>query len=340
VVYNRAAMSPAPPRPVVPGRAHVIVNPAAGGAGRRAQIGAAVGVLAEHGWTVSLHRTEGPGHARALAESWSHSGATAVIVAGGDGTVNEVVNGLAGSGTALGVLPAGTGNVLAAQLGLIGVPTPLHRGDLPGSAAALCRAQVRRVDLGRVRPRGGAPRLFALWAGIGFDAEITHALEGPSHDLKKALGPVAFGAVGLRNAITLAGTASHVRFDRRCRTGPLLVAVVANVPLYGGALELTPGARMDDGELDAVVVFGESMLAAAAPLGALVAGRAAEDASTAAGRARRVRIVSRQPLPVHLDAEPFGTTPVTIEVVPACLDLLVPPSAPAALFAEPRSAGV
>jgi diacylglycerol kinase (ATP) len=335
-------MSDSPARSLVaPGHACIISNPAAGGGEHTDGVRAAVGVFAEHGWTVSLHRTAGVGHARELAAAAAERGVAAVIVAAGDGTVNEVVNGLVGSTTALGVLPAGTGNVFAAQLGLIGVPTPLHRPNLAEAATAVCASVVRRIDLGFAQPRCRAGRHFLLWAGIGLDAAVTHALEGSARELKRLLGPAAFGAIGLRSALGLTGTPAAVRYDDQRIRGPLLMAVVANVPLYAGGVRLAPGARIDDARLDLLLFMGADVVSATvAELGSILAGHRGDTPQHVAATAAHVRIVTRAPAPVHVDAEPFGTTPITFSIRPRALALLVPPTAPADLFAaESEAAG-
>jgi YegS/Rv2252/BmrU family lipid kinase len=314
-------------------QARLIANPAAGAGRPGAAFHAATGVLAASGWTVSVQWTEAAGTAAALARQAAAEGVDVVVAAGGDGTVNEVANGLVGSRTALAVLPLGTGNVLAAQLGLVGVPTPLHRPDPAAAAAALVQGQVLTVDTGLATGRHGPGRHFVLWAGVGFDAAIAHELEGAGRDLKARFGPFAYGALGLRAMLATRGTAARVRLDRRRIQGRLLMAVVANIALYAGSVELTPEARLDDGRLDVALFLGASLRQAAAHLGAVLLGRSGPAPDRVAGPAQRVRILARRHLPVHVDAEPFGTTPVRFDVVPASLRLVVPPTAPDRLFA-------
>ncbi len=314
-------------------QAHIIANPAAaGGRGREEPLQNAVGYLAAQGWTVSWRWTEHAGHAEALARQAAAAGISVVVVAGGDGTVNEVVNGLVGTETALAVLPAGTGNVLAAQLGLVGIPTPLHRPDPPTAARLLCRGSLHRVDTGFATPRGGSGRHFLLWAGIGLDAAIAHELEGEARDLKRTLGPVAYGALGIKTALEAVGTPAIIRADGQRLRDRLLMGVVANIPLYGGAFELTPEARLDDGLLDLELFAGGGWWSAVGHLGAILTRQRDTAHARPCRQFRHVRIVTERPVPVHLDAEPYGTTPVTMEVCRHSLRLLVPPSAPESLF--------
>ncbi len=328
-------------------RARVIANPASGGSrDHAASVRAAVGVLAERGWTIEWHNTQAAGEAEALAAESAQRGDDVVVVAGGDGTIHEAMNGLVGSRTALAVLPAGTANVLAAQLGLVGVPTPLHRANLPAVAEELARGAPRPVDVGWALPRGGTIRHFLLWAGVGLDASIAREIETEARDLKRLLGPAAFGAVGLRQtARGDGGSEAIVRWDNHKVRDRLLLAVIANIPLYGGALRIAPEAQLDDGRLNVALFRGSNLLTAVQSylggdvrsvmqhITALLGGRA-EDSRPITESAANVRIVSRRPLPVHLDGEPFCETPVSIGVLERALLLWVPPTAPAGLFLD------
>jgi len=334
-------------------RVRIVANPAAGSSGApgrdlRDDLRRAGGRLAELGWTIDWRTTAGQGDARKLAAQAAAEGVDLVIAAGGDGTFNEVVNGLIGSRVAAAVLPTGTANVLAAQLGMVGVPSTLHRPNLVSAAEALHAGTVRRVDLGRARSQTGDERRFVLWAGIGLDAAIAHEVETTRRELKRLLGPALFGAVGLKQgALHGDGAAAELEIDGQRLSERLLLGVIANIPLYGGAIRVAPAAVMDDGRLDVVLLCGENLLAAVQHLvgqnvrtavqhlGTVITGRAAQSAPVAR-TARRVRVVSEPPLPVHLDAEPFGTTPITITIEPAALRLLVPDCAPESLFSGER----
>lgn len=315
-------------------QARIIANPNAG-SGRDSGQGlrAAAGRLLEHGWTVSWRATERPGHARELAAEAAAAGLDIVIAAGGDGTVNEVVNGLVDSPTALALLPAGTGNVLAAELGLVGVPTPLHRPDLEAAAEALCAGRIRPIDTGRAEQADGTARHYVLWAGVGLDAEVARVLEGEGRGLKRHLGPAAYGALGIKAVLSARGTSVVVESDGERIGGRLLLGVVANVRLYGGTVALSPDALLDDGRLDVSLFMGGSILSSLRHLGAVLARRRAPRPEWRSLRAARVVISADPPLPVHVDAEPFGTTPVSLTVRPRSLLLVVPATAPADLFA-------
>lgn len=339
-----------PPEPLSAPRAWLLNNPSAGLARGRAlasDLRTAVGVLAEAGWTVTWHQTSGPEDARRRAAEAVARGIEVVVVAGGDGSANAVLDALVGARTALAILPTGTANVLAAQLGLLGIPSPLLRPDLPAIAARLAEGVVRRVDTGVASSAVAGRRHFLLWAGIGLDAAVTHELEHEGRELKRALGPVAFGAVGLRLGAR-PGSPAVVDCDGARRRGRLVLGVVCNIPLYAGAIHLAPGARMDDGALDAALLFGDNVLAAlqgflgddvrtaVQHLGTVLTGR--PDATVPTVRVRRAWLVAAPPLLVHLDGEPFGRTPVRLAVRPSSLRLVVPPTAPEGLFAAAAGA--
>lgn len=322
--------------------AWVVANPAAGRPNRKSRAYTAVGALAEAGWTLSWRSTRGPGHAAELASRAAREGVDIVVVVGGDGTVNEVANGLAGSDCALALLPAGTGNVLAAQLGLLAVPTSLHVPDPVGAARRLAAGRIRSVDLGHARARGRGGRHFVLWAGVGLDAEIVRRVEGESRSWKRSMGPVAYAAIGVRSLLEMTGTPVTLRHDAERARMSLLMAVVANVPLYGGAVQLAPAARIDDERLDLVLFPGKGPPDTLRHLAGLASPRPTATGSAASVQARTVSVVAEAPLPVHLDAEPFGQTPFFASVAPGALRLVVPEGAPIELFqpvADPRTDG-
>jgi YegS/Rv2252/BmrU family lipid kinase len=254
-----------------------------------------------------------------------------VLVVGGDGTINEAANGLAGTEVALGVLPMGTGNVWAAQIGLVPVPTPLHRPRLLSAARALAEGEMRRVDLGRA-----GTRYFLLWAGVGLDALVTRAVETEAAPIKRRLGPFAYGVAGLRVVWSYAGTRAVVSLDGRELKARVLLVLISNVQLYAGMVRPAARARIDDGWLDVCVFKGRGMWATARHLATVTAGQHLHDTEMIYRRARRVSLRLADPLPVQVDGEPVDPAPLEFSVVPAALTVLVPPNVPQALFTEPE----
>jgi len=308
-------------------RATIIVNPTSGPWDVQRELPAVIGHLESHGWQVTMHRTQRAGEATDLARRAREEGLDAVFVVGGDGTINEVVNGLAESNVALGVLPGGTGNVWAKELGL---PTrsPLHWTPLVESIRALVPGAVRRIDLGQVNGR-----YFLQWVGIGLDAEVTYAME-PRTRRQRRLGALAYIVAGVTTAATMAGIRTRITIDQERIYRRAILIVISYSQLYGGKVRIATDARLDDGLLDVNIFagtgFGSAMRAA---LG-VITGLHTRDPHHSIYRGRTIHIESRKPMAVHVDGEPFGTTPLDCRVVPKALSVLIPRHVRPELFAE------
>jgi diacylglycerol kinase (ATP) len=195
--------------------------------------------------SASIHVTERSGHARELAATAVADGAELAIVWGGDGTVNEVGSALAGSRTALGLIPAGSGNGLA---GGLGVPRD--------SQAALARAlgtSTLAVDVGMLNDRP-----FFNIAGIGFDAHIARLFNERSRGRR---GRLPYVVIGMREGCRYAGKDYTITLDGAARRSQALLIAFANGQEYGMGMQIAPGARLDDGLLEACVVEDRSVLA-------------------------------------------------------------------------------
>lgn len=307
--------------PVAP-RVRIIVNPASGTA---QQVGLeeledVVDWLEDHGIPAELCPTERAGHAAELAHEAVKSGMDMVVAAGGDGTVNDVIQALAGHTTALGVLPMGTVNVWAREMNI-----PLNTVD---AREVLLRGVRRRVDLGRA-----GTRYFLMMSGIGFDAEVARRVEQKQSWLKrlglKLLNYLA--TVGILS-VTHHSTKIWMRSDAKRRSVNALMVLIGNTRLYGGALTFTNKALADDGMLDVVVISSGGLIYR---LGVLV--RAALRRSSLGPRVRylrtrSLRLESATRVPVQVDGEVIGTLPLTFTVAPSALTVVVPKDAPAALF--------
>ena len=241
------------------------------------------------------------------------------------GTVCEAVNGLVGSRTALGVLPTGTGNVWAKELGLpVFTLTNPHR--LLVAAHLLREATTRTVDVGRANDRH-----FLLFAGLGLDATVARDME-PRERATKRLGLLPYLVAGVAVAFEFYGVRTTVVVDGKVIKGRSLFILVSNAQLYGGILRIAPDARLDDGLLDVVIFSGVGPQYTFRHLFSILGGRHLQDPSVRFLRARRVIVDSAQPWPVQIDGDPIGTTPMTFQVIPHALRVLVPATAPASLF--------
>jgi YegS/Rv2252/BmrU family lipid kinase len=276
----------------------VIFNPAARGDKAR-RFRARLDDIARQ---AALKLTQGPGDARRLAAEAVAEGFDLVVAAGGDGTVNEVLNGLAlapdgFARAALGLLPLGTVNVFARELGL-----PRRLGD---DWAVIQRGRLRAVDVVFVET-GGAQSCFCQLAGAGLDARAIERLNWP---LKKRIGPLAYVWAGL-GALAEKQPQIIVRANGIEQRGELVL--LGNGRRYGGNFQLFPAAQLDDGLVD-VCVFPRAsvftLLRCAAPL--LLRGRLPE---AAVQRLRASRLTLEGASAFELDGELAGRLPATVRV--------------------------
>ncbi|RLC61313.1 MAG: diacylglycerol kinase family lipid kinase [Chloroflexota bacterium] len=307
-------------------QARMIYNPTAGPRDVRRALKHVCSYLRRRGWSVELQLTKKPGDAIILARAAAQAGCDVVVVAGGDGTVNEAVNGLVGTRTALSVLPVGTGNMWAKQLG---IPTytltnPLR---LREAAVGLTEGIIRPVDVGQVDDR-----YFLCWAGIGLDAQVTTEME-PRQRRTKRLGVLPYAIAAVLVARDFQGVRTRVSLDGSIVRGRTLLILVSNIQQYIGILHIAHEARMDDGLLDVFIFKGLGFQYAVRHLLKIISRRYLQDPQIVHRQARHIEVWTEWAIPVQVDGDPIGTTPVTLKVVPSALRVLVPPSAPSGLFA-------
>jgi diacylglycerol kinase (ATP) len=305
-----------------------IINPAAGPRDFHRQITKAVEYLGAHGWEVELLKTAEKGDGTHLARQAADAGYDVAIAVGGDGTINEVVNGLVGSDTALAIIPAGTANVYAVDVG-IPIWSPLRPNAVRVAAEIIHTGQRRTIDLGKVQLANGWQRYFFMWCGVGLDAAITREVR--SEDTRR-LGMAAWVLAGVMVAFNFMGTRGNIIVDNQKGRKRVLWAVVSNGQLYGRLWRIAHEAKMDDGILDMTVFEGHGVLSTARHLAGLTLGQYARDPTVHFYRGSSFTIETRKPLPIHVDAEPVGMTPVKICVVPHSLKVILPPKLPAHLF--------
>lgn len=325
-------MSNDQPSPVSLGpgtRATVIYNPVSGTHNVGAALPDALAVLRERGWQLDVQATQRAGDLQRLAAQARDRQQQVVLVAGGDGSLNEAANALALSEVALGVLPGGTANVWARQIG-VPVPLPLYTQQLPDAARSMAAGVIRPIDLGRANGR-----YFVLWAGVGLDAHVTAQIE-PRPPWEKRFGIASYVWRAFWIATKYRGTRMAVTIDQheiKCRA---LMVLISNAPLYGGIVKPAPNAQLDDGWLDISIFKGGSFREALRHILVVLLRRTAQDADVISLRGRRLRIWAKRPCYAHVDAEPIGQTPITIEVAPRALRVIVPDTAPPALFVNPN----
>lgn len=314
-------------------KAAIICNPAAGAHSCTNEIPSLVKFLEANGVHVcAVEETHGASDATTFARKAVHEGCDVVFAAGGDGTIAQAVDGLVGSDTALGVLPSGTGNVFARQLNLP-APGGIHPRPIQEAARLLLAGQVRRVDVGRITPQGlnDVARHFLCWSGVGFDAQVNRAVNADP-ERKRRFGPVATAITGFLTLRDFAGTSAKIRIDERRLTDRLIMLVASNIQLYGIIFRMAEHAVIDDGWLDIYAFKGSGPLRTLLHAARILLRQHITDPDVEMYRARRVEISTYRALPVHVDGDYIGLTPVTIEIVPKSLNLLVPACAPASLF--------
>jgi YegS/Rv2252/BmrU family lipid kinase len=319
--------------PPVAAQARIIANPNSGGVrgaeGLR-ELRATAIWLTEHRLPTELRLTEAAGHASELAHEAAQAGMEMVIAAGGDGTINDVAQGLARTTTALGVLPFGTMNVWARETGI-----PLQMAQ---ARELLLRGARRRVDLGRA-----GSRYFLLMAGIGMDAEVVRRVEGnwlkrwglKFLDYVLTAGMLGFTQQPARLWLRIDGQPGgrHPGKPRSKRRGTrALLVVIGNTRLHAATLAFAHKAVVDDGLLDVVIVGGGGVIHRAQVLVHALLRRSSGDPRVRYERCRSIRLESTPPLPVQVDGELIGRLPMTFSVAPGALTVIVPPDAPAHLF--------
>ena len=295
-------------------RALVITNPVAARAHSRA-VAAIEKILTGGGWRVDVRSTEGPGDARRIAEAARGDGYDVMVSHGGDGTAMQVAAGIAGSGIALGLVPGGTGNVLAGNLQL---PRAAAR-----AARALLTAHPHPIDLGVVE-RDDGPHYFAVACGTGFDAQLM-ADTGIAAKRRWKVG-----AYMARAAMTLGSvrSAAHrVTVDGKAhdvRAAMLLVLNCGKLP--PGFLKLRESLAPDDGWLDVVALDADGVMQSAMAVFGLLS-RSGKRVWWGRGREVRVEVVDGStPRPVQLDGEVTGATPFEVKLLPGSLLVLVGPN--------------
>ena len=263
-------------------------------------------VLARRGLDGAIHVTERGGHARELAAAAVSSGADLVVVWGGDGTVNEVGSALVGSSTALGLVPAGSGNGLAASLCV-----PLE----PNAALdRIFSTPPRAVDVGFL-----ADRPFFNVAGIGLDAHIADLFNLRERGRR---GKWPYVMIGVREGCRYKAQEYDVELDGvRRRVSALLIAF-ANGREYGMGACISPGAELDDGLLEATIVEDRSVLARFVDARHLALKSIARARRVAVSQVRSATVASESRLQYHLDGEPGSASgSVAIRIQPGALQV-------------------
>lgn len=291
----------------------VIHNPAAGRR-RWDRLQAVLDELSVLGVSATVRSTTGPGDAERLVGAVSAGDFDVVAIAGGDGTFNEALNGVSGSTPALGVIPLGTANVLAADIGLDPAPRPV--------AAALALGEIRPVRVGLANGRR-----FAMMAGIGFDA---HVVAGVDLGLKRRIGKGAYGVAAAVQFARFAWPPYLVSADGRDH--PAASVVIAKGRHYGGNFVIAPAARIEDASFQVCLFLRKGRFALPRYAAALFGGRLAERPDVKLLTAARVTVTGPAGDPVQLDGDADLGLPLAVGIAPEPVRLVYP-----AITSSPRA---
>lgn len=284
-------------------------------------------VLRRLGWDIGVCSTLSPVEVVQIARQSAREHLDVLVVAGGDGTVGQAASGLAGSDTALAVLPSGTANVWAQELRLPRLGW-LNWFALERAATQLAKGQYLRVDLGFCNED-----TFLLWAGVGLDAEVVRRME-PSRRGERRFAFASYFATAVWRALDWQGVDLRVTTDRETVQGHFLLAVATNIHAYGGGLfRLAPEARVDDGQMDLWLFEGRSFAESLERAWDLYRGRHVKDMHVRRLRFRSLRLEADGLSGLQVDGEPRrGTFPIEMGVRPLALRVLVPKKIPSHLF--------
>jgi YegS/Rv2252/BmrU family lipid kinase len=296
-------------------RVLLIANPMAARTGQRA-VATVANILRRTGWDLEVRTTEGPGHARELAEYAVGRRVDMVAVLGGDGTTMQAAAALVGTDVMLGVIPGGTGNLLAGNLRIPGTPAR--------AARALLSAKPQLLDLGRMeRPFGW--QYFAVACGAGYDARVMAATMSQH---KRRWGMAAYVATSLRLMPDIRSTHHVITIDGVGYQADAAMVLVANCgEVIPPLVRLGPGITPTDGLLDVVVIRADSFSQSVRAVWRLLRvgpSRLGGEAYVAHAQGREVRVESERVQPVQLDGEPGGETPFTATIVPGAIRVMVP----------------
>lgn len=287
---------------------HVVINPASG---RDQPILRTINFACNTAgidWDVFITKKSGDG--RRLAEQAAEAGVNRVLVYGGDGTVMEVASGLLGSDIPLAILPGGTANVLAIDLGI-------PRDLVEASALAVdLDSNIRRIDVAQI-----GDRHFLLRASLGLEAAM---VSGAKREMKDRFGVFAYALSALQALADPVVANYHLSFDGQEVDAQGLTCIVANSGLMGmEGLYLAPNIEVDDGLLD-VIVLRKADLPSLLALAASVVEGEENHQALQRWQAREVTVRSQPTQKIQVDGEMIEQTPVDIKVIPQAIPIVVP----------------
>lgn len=291
----------------------LISNPHAGrgGARRAREVSSFCTAMNALGIEIEVMNTTAPGEATMLAARAAENGASTIIISGGDGTINEALQGLVGIHARLAIWPRGTANVLARELGI-----PTNQSKV---VEIIARANTKKIYPGcAIQEETGERRYFFLMAGIGLDASV---VKGVSPRLKRRIGKAAFWYSGLEHLAGWQPIPFEIEVEGLSVTATF--AAIGKGSLYGGGLSVTPRARLDQPEFEICIMSAQSRLRYLRLLPTVVRGGIANDIRDVRFiRTSRARVTGH--VAVQVDGELIGQPPMAFEVATEPIEIIIP----------------
>ena len=290
----------------------LIFNPKTGKyASRRPSVAEIGARLNSKGINAEIISTEGPGDATRIAAAAGRNGTRSVIVSGGDGTINEALQGLVGTKVRLAILPRGTANVLARELEL-----PL---DIDAAAEVIARGKTRRIHVGcAIDETNNSRRYFLLMAGIGLDASVVRRVHPR---LKKHFGKAAFWFSGLSHLADWQPTSFKIAINGE--EFPATYVAIGKAASYGGDLAVTPRAQLDQPDFEVCVIDSQSRLRYLQLLPYVMRNGVPED-NNEVRFFRTSRVHATGDALVQVDGELIGKLPMRFEIAEETIEVVVP----------------
>lgn len=286
-----------------------ILNPTAG-KGRSVQCFEQVKEIFEKNHAeYEVWETTYAGEATELARKAVAEGYENIISVGGDGTILEVVTGIVGSGCSVGLIPAGTGNDFIRSLGM--------STDVAEAAEVILAGRTEKVDLAKTEE----DKYFMNVAGCGFDTEVIYYTERFKKNFR---GQLAYIMGVMKALFGFSHISAKIELDDQVIEKDIYLVAVANGKTYGGGMKVAPHADAQDGLFDVTVIDRVSKLTVLSILPKFIKGKHDDVKQISSYRSRRVRITCGENVPINMDGEIIGRTPMGFEIMPKALNMFVP----------------
>jgi diacylglycerol kinase (ATP) len=307
----------------------LIINPTSGASLNSNLLPDLLEVFKSQNLEIEIEQTTPEDDGQQIAAKASTNGVQLVIVAGGDGTIEAVVRAIANTQITLGIIPLGTRNNLAASLN---IPNNFHQ-----AVRIIKEGQISSIDLGKVDGY-----YFLEVVGIGLEASLFPCGEDVKEAAKKnAFAPIGSIFSGLKTFFAFHPHRLTLRLDGKLKYHPRTLQInICNSPRYGAEIVLAPNAKMDDGKLDVIYMNRSSKLDHLRHLFSAMRGQPFEHELLRTYQASKIEIESYLPLEVHADGTCIGQTPITIEVAPKALQVLLPTPELLAEFATKEDSNI